>query len=92
MTSQRADKQAARLPQRHPNLIAQGLATGQGLAVLDPHGDLTETELLHVPRNRSNVITSWQGARHVGSVEPALTLLWEASTPDERLKRRHQVR
>ena len=31
------------------NLIAQDLAAGQGLAVLDPHGDLAETVLLHVP-------------------------------------------
>jgi DNA helicase HerA-like ATPase len=48
------------------NLIAQDLAAGQGLAVLDPHGDLAETVLLHVPRNRSNVIMSRQRARHVG--------------------------
>jgi len=31
------------------NLIAQDFAAGQGLAVLDPHGDLAETVLLHVP-------------------------------------------
>jgi hypothetical protein len=37
-----------------------------GLAVLDPHGDLAETVLLHVPRNRSNVIMPRQRARHVG--------------------------
>lgn len=36
------------------NLIAQDLAAGQGLAVLDPHGDLAEAVLLHVPRNRTN--------------------------------------
>jgi hypothetical protein len=33
-----------------------------------------------------------QGARHRRSVEPALKLLWEASTPDERHQRLHQVR
>ena len=60
------------------NLIAQDLAAGQGLAVLDPHGDLAETVLLHVPRNRSNVIMLGQRARHRRSVEPALKLLWEA--------------
>jgi len=38
------------------NLIAQDLAVGQGLAVLDPHSDLAEPVLLRVPRNRSNVI------------------------------------
>src|SRR4029077_17853872 len=32
-----------------------------------------------------------QGARHRRSVEPAL-ILWEASTPDERHQRLHQVR
>jgi DNA helicase HerA-like ATPase len=36
------------------SLIAQDLAGSQGLAVLDPHGDLAETVLLHVPRNRSS--------------------------------------
>jgi len=36
------------------NLIAQDLAAGQGLAVLDPHGEVVV--LLQVPRNRSNVI------------------------------------
>ena len=36
------------------NLIAQDLASGAGLALLDPHGDLAETVLLHVPRHRPN--------------------------------------
>jgi hypothetical protein len=36
------------------NLIAQDLAAGDGLALLDPHGDLAEAVLLHVPRRRSN--------------------------------------
>src|SRR5438477_1013882 len=36
------------------NLIAQDLAAGQGLALLDPHGDLAEAVLLHVPRDRTN--------------------------------------
>ena len=43
-----------------------GLTAGQDRAVLDPHGDLAETVLLHVPRNRSNVIMPRQRARHVG--------------------------
>ena len=74
------------------NLIAQDLAAGQDRAVLDPHGDLAETVLLHVPRNRSNLIIPRQRVRRVGRVEPALRLLWEASTPDERHQRRHEVR
>ena len=36
------------------NLIAQDLASGPGLALLDPHGDLAEAVLLHVPRRRTN--------------------------------------
>jgi hypothetical protein len=36
------------------NLIAQDLGAGQGLALLDPHGDLAEAVLLHVPRDRTN--------------------------------------
>lgn len=36
------------------NLIAQDLAAGQGLALLDPHGDLAEAVLMHVPRSRTN--------------------------------------
>jgi hypothetical protein len=43
--------------------IAKYLPAGQGLAVLDPQGDLAETMLLHVPRNRSNVMTLHQRAR-----------------------------
>ena len=36
------------------NLIAHDLAAGAGLALLDPHGDLAEAVLLHIPRARSN--------------------------------------
>jgi len=36
------------------NLIAQDLAAGQGLALLDPHGDLAEAVLAHLPRARTN--------------------------------------
>ena len=36
------------------NLIRQDLAAGAGLALLDPHGDLAEAVLLHVPRSRAN--------------------------------------
>jgi hypothetical protein len=36
------------------NLIAQDLAAGEGLALLDPHGDLAEAVLNHVPRVRAN--------------------------------------
>jgi len=36
------------------NLIRQDLVAGEGLALLDPHGDLAEAALAHVPRRRSN--------------------------------------
>jgi hypothetical protein len=36
------------------NLIAQDLCAGQGIALLDPHGDLAEAALAHVPASRSN--------------------------------------
>lgn len=36
------------------NLIAQDLAAGHGLALLDPHGDLAEAVLMHVPPARTN--------------------------------------
>jgi type IV secretory pathway TraG/TraD family ATPase VirD4 len=36
------------------NLIAQDLRAGEGLALLDPHGDLAQAVLDHVPRSRTN--------------------------------------
>ena len=36
------------------NLLQQDLASGAGLAVLDPHGDLALASLAHVPRRRCN--------------------------------------
>jgi type IV secretory pathway TraG/TraD family ATPase VirD4 len=36
------------------NLIRQDLAAGAGVALLDPHGDLAEAVLLHVPQSRAN--------------------------------------
>jgi hypothetical protein len=36
------------------NLIRQDLAAGEGVALLDPHGDLAEAALAHVPRARTN--------------------------------------
>ena len=36
------------------NMIRQDIQNGEGLAVLDPHGDLVERALAHVPANRQN--------------------------------------
>src|ERR1700691_875579 len=36
------------------NLIAQDLAAGEGCALLDPHGDLAEAILMHIPKDRTN--------------------------------------
>ena len=36
------------------NLLAQDLARGAGVALLDPHGDLVETATALVPRHRTN--------------------------------------
>src|SRR5438128_4456679 len=35
------------------NLIRQDLIAGEGVALLDPHGDLAEAVVLHVPRVRA---------------------------------------
>jgi hypothetical protein len=43
-----------------------------GPPVLDPHGDLAETVLLHVLRNRSNVIMPANARPSRRPVEPAL--------------------
>lgn len=36
------------------NLIIQDMHAGQGVALLDPHGDLAQALLAHVPRHRTN--------------------------------------
>jgi hypothetical protein len=36
------------------NLIQQDLVAGEGLALLDPHGDLAEAVLAHIPKSRAN--------------------------------------
>jgi hypothetical protein len=35
------------------NLIAQDIAAGEGFALLDPHGDLAEAVLQHIPRDHT---------------------------------------
>src|SRR4030081_3117654 len=36
------------------NLIRQDVVAGEGLALLDPHGDLAEAVLTQMPRSRTN--------------------------------------
>jgi hypothetical protein len=36
------------------NLIAQDLGAGEGIALLDPHGDLAEATLRYIPKRRTN--------------------------------------
>src|SRR3990172_622145 len=36
------------------NLIRQDLAAGEGLALLDPHGDLAQAALAYIPRSRTS--------------------------------------
>ena len=36
------------------NIIRQDLCAGEGLALLDPHGDLAEAALAHIPKARTN--------------------------------------
>ena len=36
------------------NLTCQDLLAGEGLALLDPHGDLAEDVLAHIPKARTN--------------------------------------
>ncbi len=43
-------------------LIASDLAAGRGLALVDPHGDLTEAVLRSVPRSRSNDVILFDAA------------------------------
>ena len=36
------------------NLAIQDIRNGASLAVIDPHGDLVEAILSHIPKNRTN--------------------------------------
>src|SRR5689334_5276373 len=41
------------------NLIRQDIVAGEGLALLDPHGDLVEHVLRHIPADRRNDLIYW---------------------------------
>ena len=68
------------------NCIAQDLAAGRGLALLDPHGDLVATALAQVPRFRINEVVlfapadvehpiAWNLFRQGRSLHPDRSLL-----------------
>lgn len=46
------------------NLLAQDMAAGQGLALLDPHGELAQTALSHVPSRRTNEVLYFAPGDH----------------------------
>jgi hypothetical protein len=46
------------------NLLHQDLRAGAGVALLDPHGDLAEAVLAHVPRRRANDLVYLNPADH----------------------------
>jgi hypothetical protein len=46
------------------NMIAQDIAAGKGVAVIDPHGDLAEAVLNHVPPHRVNDVVYFNPADH----------------------------
>jgi hypothetical protein len=51
------------------NLITQDITVGEGVALLDPHGDLAEAVLMHVRRRRTNdfvYINPADAARPIG--------------------------
>lgn len=62
-------------------MIRQDLENGNGVAVIDPHGDLIEAMLLRVPRHRADDVILFDP----GDLERPLGLnLLEADTPEEK--------
>ena len=57
------------------NMAIQDMQNGEGLAVVDPHGDLIDELLIHVPENRAEDVVLFEpfdldGAKYAGSLEP----------------------
>ncbi|MFA4930773.1 MAG: type IV secretion system DNA-binding domain-containing protein [Patescibacteria group bacterium] len=62
--------------------ILQDMRSGKGLCVLDPHGDLAEKCLLHVPRERADDVIYFDPG---GDLDMPMGLnLFEARTPEEK--------
>lgn len=64
------------------NLILQHIALGHGVAVIDPHGDLAEELLNHIPPKRSDHLVYFNpgglefpiGLNVIGSVAPDIPI------------------
>lgn len=61
--------------------IRQDIANGDGLCVVDPHGDLIEDALAHVPKERAKDIILFDPA---DSERPMGLNMLEAKTPEEK--------
>ncbi|USN56857.1 MAG: DUF87 domain-containing protein [Candidatus Peribacteria bacterium] len=65
------------------NMIRSDMYSGSGLCLIDPHGDLVDTVLEHVPSHRSNDVVLFD----VGDQEfPIGFNLLQYKTPDEKLR------
>jgi hypothetical protein len=65
------------------NMIMKDLERGKGLALLDPHGDLAETALSHIPANRAEDVVYFDPSDL--SKPLGLNMLdWNHSRPEEK--------
>jgi len=63
------------------NMVRQDLANGEGLCLVDPHGDLVEAILPYIPRKRADDVIYF----NPGDLERPMGLnILEGKTPDER--------
>ncbi len=63
------------------SLIKQDIADGKGMCILDPHGDLAESLLYHIPRERADDVIYFDPG---GDLEMPIGLnLFQAKTPEE---------
>lgn len=63
------------------NMAIQDLRENQGLALIDPHGDLAESLLAHIPRPRTNQVVYFNPADYAHPI--GLNIL-EAETEEEK--------
>ena len=63
------------------NLIKQDIATGQGVCVVDPHGDLVEEILTHIPKQRAEDVILFDPA---DTQRPIAINMLEYKTEDQK--------